>query len=139
MYIGAYNSSHSFFSDASPYGFYIFLQPTESGNYDPEYYRRYTIKDVKITGSSGRDYTAIANTIFPITARLITNKEILAHNQHILGKYRTRNVFPFSYEELCMEFTFEIETIDAIESKQIKLTFSPEINWPEPIWQTMAR
>lgn len=125
------SAHHTVFSSADPYFIGFSLQETESVK---EKYTKFTIRDVQINGTSGRDYQLIADNLFPITQPL-DNTDFLT----IRGEYVTDAVFQFSFEKLIIIFTIEVETIDSIESKTFEYHVSPVNNPPEPIWRYMWR
>ena len=123
------SANHTAFSSKEPYFIVFFLQNAKDSK---ENYIQFIIKDVKINGTSGNDYQSIANSIFPITQPL----EMVNYNPNL---FKTASVFPFSFENLLIVFTIEIQTVDNIESKTFEYNLSPSDNPPVPIWQSMGR
>jgi hypothetical protein len=120
---------HTVFSSKDPYVIAFFLHRTENAKKN---YMQFTIKDVKINGTSNKDYQLLADKNFPITF-------LLDNSDFSRGKYVTDNVFQFSFEKLAITFTIEVETIDSIESKTFEYHVSSVHNPPEPIWEYMWR
>ena len=139
LYISIY-AHHTVFSSKEPYRISFYLEKTDDVK---ENYTLCTIKDVKISGASGKDYQSIADSIFPITFLLSSapyyhsNKTATA--SEVGGEFLTDPVFPFTFEKLIIGCTIEVETFDSIESKTFECNLSPRNNPPEPIWQYMYR
>ncbi|MDR2575298.1 MAG: hypothetical protein LBC52_02525 [Treponema sp.] len=120
---------HTVFSSKEPYYIRFSLEPPPDLQYADNNYVRFTIKDVKINGESGKDYQAIADTLFPVTRRF--DKLYMS-----TSGFNTGSVFPFSFEKLVIVFTVEVETSDSVESKTFERHLSPRDNPPVPftIW-----
>ena len=137
LYIDIY-AHHTVFSSKEPYLIRFTLRKTDSVK---ENYTQCIIKDVRISGTSGKGYQSIADSIFPVTLQLdnapYNHPNATALYSSVGGVFLSESVFPFTFEKLIIKFTIEVGTIDSIESKTFEYHVSPMNNPPVPIWQYM--
>jgi hypothetical protein len=124
-------ADHTVFSSKNPYSIAFQLEKTKDVK---ENYTLFYIRDVKINGTSGKDYQTIADKYFPITAKL-DNTDFIT----VRGSYATPGAFPLTFEKLTIVFTVDVNTVDIKASKTFEYAVTPFHNRPEPIWDYMWR
>jgi hypothetical protein len=124
------SARHTVFSSKEPYSIRFDIDSYTDSLTGENTYIQFTIKDLIISGESGKDYQTIANSFFPVTQKI---NPVKYYPHSASGFYLTDSVFPFSFEKLYLKFTIELETTDNIETKTIECYLLPHYNPPHSI------